>query len=55
MTRGSVWTSAGCALGDLLAEVEHGDAVAHAHDEAHVVLDEDDGQAGVADARGSGR
>jgi len=35
----------GQALGDLLAEVEHGHAVADAHHQAHVVLDEDDGEA----------
>ena len=35
----------GRALGDALAVVEHGDAVADAHDHAHVVLDEQDGQA----------
>ena len=41
--------SAGWPSAILLAEVEHGDAVAHAHDEAHVVLDE---QHGVALDRG---
>ena len=39
------------ALGDLLAEVEHGDAVGDAHDQAHVVLDQQHGVARVADPR----
>src|SRR4029453_9966540 len=30
------------ALGDLLAVVENDDPVGHAHDEAHVVLDDED-------------
>ena len=34
----------GRALGDLLAVVEHGDAVGHLHHHAHVVLDEEDGE-----------
>src|SRR5262249_20321278 len=38
------------ALGDLLAELQHDDAVADAHDQAHVVLDEQDRDARVADA-----
>src|SRR6478672_5664286 len=38
------------AFGDLLAVVEHGDAVAQAHDELHVVLDQEDGAAVAADA-----
>src|SRR5262252_7590512 len=33
------------ALGDLLAHVEHGDAIGDVHDHAHVVLDQDDGDA----------
>ncbi len=37
------------ALGDLLAVVEHGDAVAQAHDELDVVLDQQDGAVVVAD------
>src|SRR5579859_2625671 len=37
------------ALGDLAAEVEHGDAVADAHHQAHVVLDEQHGRTAVAD------
>ena len=49
MTAGFVRTSAGRALGDLAAEVEHGDAVGDAHDEAHVVLDEQHRVALVAD------
>ena len=49
MTRGFLWTSAGAPLGDLLAVVEHGHAVGHLHDDAHVVLDQEDGQAEVAD------
>src|SRR3569833_3250491 len=39
----------GQTLRDLLAEVEHGDPVADAHDQAHVVLDQQDGTARVAD------
>src|SRR5262245_39659906 len=35
----------GRALGDLLAHVEHGDAVGDVHDDAHVVLDQDHGNA----------
>src|SRR2546429_5122339 len=35
----------GGALGDLLAEVQHGDAVRDVHDHAHVVLDHHHGQA----------
>src|SRR5881628_2899207 len=37
------------ALGDLLAVVEHGDAVRDLHHHPHVVLDEDDGEAQLAD------
>ena len=37
----------GRALGDPLAVVEHGDALADAHDDAHLVLDEQDGDAQV--------
>ena len=36
------------ALGDLLAVVEDGDPVADAHDDPHVVLDQQDRQAEVA-------
>src|SRR5881628_3518814 len=36
-------------LGDLAAEVEHDDPVAHAHDEPHEVLDHQDRGAAVAD------
>src|SRR5215510_2987419 len=35
----------GCALGDLLAHVQHRDAVGDVHDHAHVVLDQDHGDA----------
>src|SRR5581483_2457915 len=38
------------ALRDLLAKVQHGDALAHLHDYRHVVLDEHDTDAEVADA-----
>ena len=44
--------SAGVALGDRAAEVEHRDVVAQPHDEAHVVLDEHDRE--VVVARGAG-
>jgi hypothetical protein len=37
------------AFGDLLAEVEHGDRVRDRHHDVHVVLDQDDGDAVVAD------
>ena len=37
------------ALGDLPAELQHDDPVADAHDQPHVVLDEQHGDAGVAD------
>src|SRR5262245_48644109 len=37
----------GRAFGDLAAEIEHDDAVGHLHDEAHVVLDEQDAHAPV--------
>ena len=40
----------GLAVGDALAVVEHGDPVAEAHDQLDVVLDEQHGDAGVADA-----
>src|SRR5690348_18431020 len=36
-------------LGDLAAELQHHDAVGHAHHQAHVVLDEQNRHAGVAD------
>ncbi len=49
MTVGFACTSAGRAFGDLLAEVEHGDRVADAHDDVHVVLDQDQRDAMVAD------
>src|SRR5690349_11193444 len=39
----------GRTLGDLLAELQHHDPVAHPHDQAHVVLDEQDRHALVAD------
>ena len=42
MTRGLLRISSGLALGDLLAAVEHGDALGDPHDDAHVVLDEQD-------------
>ena len=45
-TSGFACTSVGRAEGDDLAEVEHVDVVARAHHEAHVVLDEQDGEAG---------
>ena len=48
MTRGSRRTSSGRPLGDLLAVVEDGDPVADAHDELHVVLDEQDREPEVA-------
>ena len=50
MTRGSFRTSAGTTLGDLLAVIQHDDAIAHLHDEAHVVLDEKYRQSLVAKA-----
>src|SRR3954454_23637205 len=31
-------------LGDLLAVIEHGDALRHAHHDLHVVLDQEDGE-----------
>ena len=40
ITRSFFWISLRRALGDLLAVVEHGDAVGDAHDDAHVVLDQ---------------
>ena len=42
MTSGLRLISAGCALGDLLSEVQNHDPVGDVHDHAHVVLDEDD-------------
>ena len=39
----------GRALGDLLAVVEHGEPVAQAHHQLHVVLDQQDGAAVLAD------
>ena len=47
MTRGFARTSCGLALGDLLAVVEHGDALGDAHDDLHVVLDEQDREAAL--------
>ena len=38
------------ALGELLAEIEHDDAVRQAHDRLHQVLDHQDGHAALADA-----
>src|SRR5215211_5224751 len=38
----------GRTLGDLLSELQHHDAVGNAHDQPHVVLDEQDGDAPVA-------
>src|SRR5512143_3229397 len=35
----------GCALGDLLTEVQHAHAIGQAHERAHVVLDHHDGHA----------
>src|SRR5206468_3295135 len=40
----------GRSLGDLLAEVQHGDPVGDAHHEIHRVLDEEDGLAQLAQA-----
>src|SRR5438094_10226294 len=40
----------GRSLGDLLAEVQHGDPVGDAHHEIHRVLDEEDGPAQLAQA-----
>src|SRR5438128_9033541 len=40
----------GWPLHEGLTEVEHEDAVAHAHDDLHDVLDQDDGDAAVPDA-----
>ena len=51
MTSGSSRTSAGRPSA-IFAELEHDDPVADAHDQAHVVLDEQHGQAAVADACG---
>src|SRR5690349_4404800 len=38
------------AVGDLATELQHHDPVGDAHDQPHVVLDEQHGDAGVADA-----
>ena len=38
------WISFGVPAGDHLAEVHDGDALADAHDDAHLVLDEEDGE-----------
>ncbi len=45
MTAGSFCTVGRRSLGDLLAVVEHEHAVAHAHHEFHVVLDQEDRRA----------
>ena len=45
-TAGSEVTSAGDAVGDHLAEVQHRDAMGQRGDHADVVLDEEDGRAG---------
>ena len=55
MTCGSLCTSAGRALGDLLAEVQHGDAVGDPHDQPHVVLDQQDGAGRCRGSAGSAR
>ena len=56
MTFGSSRISAGVAFGDALAVVEDGDAVADPHDDAHVVLDEEDREAElVAELRDQAR
>ena len=52
MTFGSRAHLFGRALGDLLAVIEHRDAVADAHDHAHVVLDEQDRQSQLRCAAG---
>ena len=49
MTAGLSRISAGSALGDLAAEVQHHDPVGDAHDQTHVVLDQQHGVALVAD------
>ena len=48
-TIGLACTSVGRAERDDLAEVEHVDVVARAHDEAHVVLDEQDREPGAGE------
>ena len=48
-------TSAGVPVGDAAAEVEHDDAVAHAHHEVHVVLDEQHRECRPLSARGPAR
>ena len=45
---GSLRTSRRRALGDLLAEAQHGDAIGNTHHELHHVLDQHDGEALVA-------
>src|SRR5262245_47844022 len=49
----------GCAVGDAAAEIEHRHPVGDAHDQAHVVLNEQDGDpqgvVDVADQVGDGR
>ena len=47
MTRGLLRTSAGSALGDLLAVVEHRDVLGDAHHDLHVVLDQHDRHAAL--------
>ena len=49
MTAGSLWISAGRPSAIFCAEVEHRDAVADVHHQAHVVLDEHHREAAVAD------
>ena len=49
MTFGSFCTAAADAFGDLLAVVEDEHAVAEAHHELHVVLDQEDRRAVAAD------
>ena len=49
MTRSSSWTTRRRAFDELFALDEDGDPVAEVEDEAHVVLDDEDGDALVAD------
>ena len=51
MTLSFCWISAGRSFGDLLAEVQHHDAVGDLHHGRHVVLDQQDGDAALAHAR----
>ena len=51
MTWGLLRISSGVPFGDDAAKVQHGDALADAHDEAHIMLDEQDSDVElVADA-----